>query len=163
MDFASPLSFDFTPERLADMVREMMEVLGESAQDAGVEIVTESAPDLPLINADAERIKQVVLNLAKNSVEAMPDGGRLTLRLWSDAQHVGLDIEDTGAGIADDDLAHLFEPFFTTKQHGSGLGLAVTKRIVEQHGGAITAHSELHRGTTFRIRLPQHFTGEGMS
>jgi signal transduction histidine kinase/putative methionine-R-sulfoxide reductase with GAF domain len=163
MDFASPLSFDFRPERLPAMVHEMVEVLGESAQDAGVEIVTEARPDLPLINADAERIKQVVLNLAKNAVEAMPDGGRLTLRLWSAAQHVGLDIEDTGAGIADDDLAHLFEPFFTTKQHGSGLGLAVTKRIVEQHGGSIMAHSELHRGTTFRIRLPQHFTGEGMS
>ena len=160
MDFASPLSFDFTPERLPAMVAEMMEVLGETAQEAGVDIVTEVAEDLPPIDADAERIKQVVLNLAKNSVEAMPDGGTLTLRLWADADHVGLDIEDTGKGIAEDDLERLFEPFFTTKQHGSGLGLAVTKRIVEQHGGSITAHSELHRGTTFRIRLPQHFTPE---
>jgi signal transduction histidine kinase/putative methionine-R-sulfoxide reductase with GAF domain len=160
MDFASPLSFDFTPERLPAMVDEMMEVLGETAQDAGVTIVTEVASDLPAIDADAERIKQVVLNLAKNSIEAMPDGGTLTLRLWADADHVGLDIEDTGKGIAEDDLERLFEPFFTTKRHGSGLGLAVTKRIVEQHGGSITAHSELHRGTTFRIRLPQHFTPE---
>lgn len=158
MDFASPLSFDFTAESLPGMVREMMEVIGESAEEAGVEIVTEGSPDLPPISADAERIKQVILNLGKNAVEAMPDGGRLTLRLWRDDAHVGLDLEDTGKGIATEDLARLFEPFFTTKQHGSGLGLAVTKRIVEQHGGSITAHSELHRGTTFRIRLPQHLT-----
>ena len=101
-----------------------------------------------------------MLNLAKNSVEAMPDGGTLTLRLWNDEEHVGLDITDTGKGIAEADLARLFEPFFTTKRHGSGLGLAVTKRIVEQHGGSIDAHSELGRGTTFKIRLPQHFTPE---
>ncbi|MEO2006094.1 MAG: GAF domain-containing protein, partial [Candidatus Poribacteria bacterium] len=121
MDFASPLSFDFTAEPLPGMVAEMMEVIGESAEDAGVEIVIEDTPGLPLISADAERIKQVILNLGKNAVEAMPDGGRLTLRLWQDDTDVGLDIEDTGKGIATEDIDQLFEPFFTTKQHGSGL------------------------------------------
>jgi nitrogen-specific signal transduction histidine kinase len=137
-----------------------------------IEVVTNLAPGLPCIRADAGQVQQVLLNLALNARDAMPSGGRLTFATsllrsvpagspWpadSPAANglVRLAVSDNGAGIAPDTLAHVFEPFFTTKERGkgTGLGLSTVYGIVTQSGGTIGVQSEPGRGTTFEILLP---------
>jgi two-component system, NtrC family, sensor kinase len=121
---------------------------------------TDWAADFPVVVADAGYLQQVFLNLINNSIGAMPGGGELRLRLHGPAEsgagEVMIEIEDTGEGIAPDNLAHIFEPMFTTKRMGTGtgLGLAVCDEIVRQHGGTIRVASEIGRGTRFTIVLP---------
>jgi two-component system cell cycle sensor histidine kinase/response regulator CckA len=109
------------------------------------------------IEADAGQLQQVLLNLAINARDAMPDGGVLTLRVLRSDDEIALEVEDNGTGFNDDTREHLFEPFFTTKDVGlgSGLGLAVVYGIVEQHGGRIEAHSRPGSGSLFRMTLPR--------
>jgi two-component system, NtrC family, sensor kinase len=121
-------------------------------------------PDWPAesirVNADAGYLQQVFLNLINNSMDAMPNGGELRLRLKQDADHPGervvMEIEDTGEGIPAENLPHIFEPMFTTKRMGTGtgLGLAVCDQIIREHGGTIQVESQAGRGTLFRIVLP---------
>ncbi|GIX07450.1 MAG: hypothetical protein KatS3mg115_1853 [Candidatus Poribacteria bacterium] len=156
MDFASPFtSMRFQTVSLEQLVREVCDVILVAAQEANVQIVVEAAPDLPPVRADADRMKQVFHNLAKNAIEAMPEGGTLTFRLYPEGGQVVAEVEDTGVGIDPESQKRLFEPFFTTKRHGSGLGLAITKRIVEHHEGTIEVCSKPGGGTKFTIRLPR--------
>ncbi len=107
--------------------------------------------------ADDNQIQQVLLNLAANAIDAMPRGGKISVRTTTGpGPTVEIAFADTGAGIAPDVLARVFEPFFTTKAvgKGTGLGLSIAQRIVDEHGGSISCESEVGRGTTFRIRLP---------
>ncbi len=113
----------------------------------------DSDPGLEIL-ADVPRLKQVLLNLCRNAVEAMPNGGLLTLRAYREEGAGVLEVADTGVGIPDEVARRVFEPFFTTKSSGTGLGLPVCRRIVEAHGGRLTFESEPGRGTTFKVRLP---------
>jgi signal transduction histidine kinase len=108
--------------------------------------------------ADENQLEQVFLNLASNAMDAMPDGGRIDVRTGADDGRIGIEFADTGPGIAPDVLPRIFEPFFTTKAvgKGTGLGLPIVQRIVEEHGGTIDVRSQPGRGTTFRIELPIH-------
>jgi two-component system, NtrC family, sensor kinase len=115
----------------------------------------------PSIRGDAGYLQHVFLNLINNSMDAMPQGGRLQLRVAaegdaSSAQFVRIEVEDTGEGIAEETLSHIFDPMFTTKRigTGAGLGLAICQQIIEQHGGTIKVRSRLHQGTCFTITLP---------
>ena len=101
-------------------------------------------------------MKQVLVNLIKNAMQAMTRGGVLTLQTGSAGDWVWVDVSDTGGGIAQDGINHIFEPFYTTKKKGTGLGLMIVQRIVHQHGGHIELESRVGQGTTFRIRLPAH-------
>jgi two-component system sensor histidine kinase HydH len=103
---------------------------------------------------DRELFKQALLNLVLNAEQAMPDGGEIVLQTRLDGDAVYLDVIDTGKGIDPDDLPKLFRPFHTTKPGGTGLGLALTRKIVRAHGGEIAVQSEPGRGTRFTIRLP---------
>jgi PAS domain S-box-containing protein len=122
-----------------------------------IEILLELCPGPAWIEADAGQLQQVLLNLAINARDAMPDGGVLTLRVLRNDGEVTLEVEDNGEGFDDHTREHLFEPFFTTKEVGlgSGLGLAVVYGIVEQHGGRIEAHSTPGNGSLFRTTLPR--------
>lgn len=122
----------------------------------GVEIVKEFDDSLPDIVADPIQLQQVFMNLLLNASAAMPDGGTLTLRATNDyeGKTVELAVSDTGRGIAEEDMAKIFQPFFTTRSKGTGLGLAVSKQLVEQHGGTITAEANAGGGATFRVVLP---------
>ena len=100
-------------------------------------------------------MEQVFFNLMKNALEAMKDGGELTIEIKHDDMSVSVVFRDSGVGMSDEALAHLFEPYRTTKTKGTGLGLMISRRIVAAHGGEIAVASEEGRGTTFTVRLPR--------
>ena len=106
------------------------------------------------VQADSGQFRQVLWNLLGNARDATPPGGRVEVRIGSQSGHGVLEVTDTGHGIADEDLQRIFDPFFTTKERGTGLGLAIVHRIVEAHEGHLSVHSEIGRGTTFRVALP---------
>ena len=124
-----------------------------------IEVVSEFADSLPTIQADRQQLRQLFLNLLTNASDAMPQGGMLTLRADSngaDEAMVAIDFVDTGEGIAAENLERIWDPFFTTKPEGkgTGLGLGICRRIVEEHGGEIDIQSGAGRGTTVHIVLP---------
>jgi signal transduction histidine kinase len=111
-------------------------------------------PKLPVVTGDAARLEQAVLNLCVNAVEAMPDGGRLTLATRGIDGQVVVDVSDTGVGIPPENLERILKPFVSTKPLGTGLGLPLVARVVAAHGGRLTIESEVGRGTQFHIHLP---------
>lgn len=123
----------------------------------GVDLVRNLAPDLPLTPADPSQLQQVLVNLVVNAIQAMPDGGRLTVATRADNESVVLTVEDTGVGMSDDVKEQIYDPFFTTKDvgEGTGLGLSVVHGIVASHRGSIKCNSKVGRGTCFEIQLPQ--------
>jgi two-component system, LuxR family, sensor kinase FixL len=119
---------------------------------AGVRVEQFYAPDLPVVRADAEKLRQVFLNLFKNAVEAMPHGGTLTVRAAKVGERVRVEIEDTGKGIPPG--ANIFEPFVTTKARGTGLGLTIAQQLVSAHGGTLSYRNAPARGAVFVVELP---------
>jgi signal transduction histidine kinase len=123
-----------------------------------VKVVKEIEPNMPTIDANAGQLQQVFMNLIINAHHAMPDGGELTVKTGTlPDDRVFVEISDTGCGISPEDINRIFDPFFTTKDEGqgTGLGLAVSRNIIENHGGEIGVHSSLDAGTTFRVVLPR--------
>jgi signal transduction histidine kinase len=118
----------------------------------GIELRHDFPSDMPQLNADSERLKQVFLNLFKNSIEAMPSGGRLTVDGARQEQNIIIRVVDTGLGIPDG--IDIFQPFMTTKTNGTGVGLAVVRELLSAHGGTISYISKQGEGTTFQIKLP---------
>ena len=125
---------------------------------AGIALCPVLAPDLPEIPADASQLHQVVVNLVVNSIQAMPDGGTLTIETQAGTDWVSLSVQDTGAGMTDEVREKVFTPFFTTKDvdQGTGLGLAVVHGIVTSHGGSVRVESAPGKGARFEIRLPRN-------
>jgi two-component system NtrC family sensor kinase len=146
------------PQDLNTLVRRTMTLVRHQMEIQAVETSERLADDLPACAADADQIQQVLLVLLMNAAEAMPRGGVLRVSTESDPENnrVLVRVKDNGSGIPSDVLPHIFEPFFTTKedQHRTGLGLAVARNIVEQHGGSLTAVSTRETGTQFTLSLP---------
>jgi two-component system NtrC family sensor kinase len=119
-------------------------------------IRVEAEKEIALVAGDEGQLKQAVIALSTNAIDAMPDGGSLTLRTRNENGHVIIEVADTGGGIAPENLTKIFDPFFTTKEvgHGTGLGLAVCYGIVTEHGGRLDVQSTVGVGTTFTITLP---------
>ena len=143
-----------------DLVK-TLELVQHYFRSRHVSVVQELAPNVPVIQADRQILRQVFLNLLTNAGDAMPDGGTLNLRVAPGFQDDGrpavtIEFADTGLGISPEHLSKVMEPFFTTKEEGkgTGLGLAICRRAVQEHGGAIHISSELGKGTTIRIVLP---------
>jgi signal transduction histidine kinase len=108
----------------------------------------------PTVNADPSEIERVVFNLMTNAVEAMPEGGDLTVRVHSGGGEIRVTVEDTGTGIPEEERHNLFRPFYTTRERGVGMGLAICRRIVEENGGSIAVETETGKGSRFTIKLP---------
>ena len=143
--------------RMTDMRRLVEDTLRLLAQDAsgrGVAVRFDALPDLPLVPVDPDRMRQVILNLCLNALEAMPQGGELALDLHKEAETLRFDVRDTGTGIPPEALPHIFDPYFTTKGQGTGLGLATVHKIVEAHGGTLSVSSKPGEGTVFRLFFP---------
>ncbi len=138
------------------VVSEAVDLLRPEFANRGISIDQELAAGLPEPLLDAGQIKQVLVNLMKNAMQAMTKGGRLTLRTSEGSQGVMLTVEDTGHGIPPEELTRIFEPFFTTRKKGSGLGLMIVQRIVTEHHGRIGVESHVGKGTQFRVWLPLH-------
>lgn len=127
-----------------------------------VQISMEYESNLPLVSCDENQLKQVFLNVLKNAIEAMPNGGVIELKLKKDIDHqIAIVISDQGVGIPKDRIPSLGEPFYTTKEKGTGLGLMTCYKIIENHQGQLQIESELNKGTTVKIILPP--TGEGLN
>ncbi|MBX5436428.1 MAG: PAS domain S-box protein [Alicyclobacillaceae bacterium] len=138
--------------RLLDMVVTLMNI---QARKHGVQIVADIAADLPEIRCEQNHLKQVFINLIKNAMEAMPNGGRIFVRAQRHGEdHVLIEVQDEGCGIPPEQLPKLGEPFFTTKEKGTGLGLMVCYKIIQDHKGKLTIQSEVDKGTTVQVLLP---------
>ena len=116
---------------------------------------TELEPELPTISADPDMLHRAFSNLVLNAIDAMPQGGAITVRTQLLGNEVELSVSDTGSGLTQEECARLFTPYYTTKQHGTGLGLAIVQSVVSDHGGKISVESTKEKGTTFRIELPR--------
>jgi signal transduction histidine kinase len=143
------------PTRIDDLAAELVDFFGPTAKAANIDIRLYAAPGVPPALVDRDLFRQALLNLMLNAEQAMPDGGEIVLQPRSEGDLVCLDVIDSGKGIEPGDLPKLFRPFHTTKPGGTGLGLAMTRKIVRAHGGEIEVQSEPGRGTKFTIRLPK--------
>jgi signal transduction histidine kinase len=143
------------PIRVADLLAETAALVEPEARRTGVRLERLVPDDLPPLTADRDRLTQVLLNLTRNALEAMPDGGRLRLEAAATPRAVTLAVTDSGPGIAPEARARLFEPYYTTKARGLGLGLAIARQIVEAHGGAIDVEPADGGGSRFRVTLPR--------
>ncbi len=139
-----------------EVVLATLELLRPEIHNRGLEVREKLARQLPLCRIDPHQIKQALLNLVKNAIQAMTRGGILTLQTEASEDGVRVTVADTGRGIRQEDINRIFEPFFTTKKSGSGLGLMIVQRIIRDHGGRIEVQSHAGEGTTFRIWLPLH-------
>ena len=135
-------------------------MLEAEAESRNINLCVEIAEDAAYCYADPKRLKQIILNLVNNAFRYTPEGGIITMRVWQDANGFYFSVQDTGIGIAADELDRIFERFYRTDQSrhresgGSGLGLAITKALVDAHVGWIKVESRLQEGTTFTVWLP---------
>jgi len=156
LDFSRRREFTPEPADLNAVVEQTVAMLRRQGALDAIALREIYASDLPMVEVDVPRIKQVFLNIINNAIHAMPHGGSLTLRTAAADNAVAVEFTDTGTGIAPGHLDKIFDPFFTTKPEvsGTGLGLSVSLGIVQSHGGSIEVRSEVGKGSTFTVRLP---------
>lgn len=155
-DFTAPGKPELAPAQLNDVIREVEGVQQPVLEERQVKLHLGLAEDVPVVAVDRAKVQQVVLNLVKNAVEAMPGGGELWVRSRYDEANgeIVVEVTDSGQGIPADRIEEIFNPFFTSRSDGTGLGLAVSRKIITDHGGSLIAESPEGQGATFRIRLP---------
>jgi two-component system NtrC family sensor kinase len=155
--FSRKSSEDFTEEHLNPIIDISIKVVDHGVKMKGLELLTELDDCNDLIECDANGIRQILVALIVNSIEATSPGGKITVKTdcHTDKDRIRIRVEDNGKGIPDDVLPHVFEPFVSTKVKGTGLGLSVVYGIVEQHAGVIEVTSKVDQGTTFTITLPR--------
>jgi two-component system sensor histidine kinase HydH len=158
---ARPARLKLSSEDVAQVVENVIQRCQVQIKESRVTVSTRYAKNLPLLQVDRQRLEQVFTNLVLNATQAMLNGGHLLLQTevrrssnGSKRGEVIVTIADTGPGIPAEAQHRIFEPFFTTKTRGTGLGLTVARRIIEEHGGSISVDSEVPRGTRFIIKLP---------
>ena len=144
----------FRGASLNAVVEETLELLGPELANRGLLVEPRYSKRLPSANLDPSQIKQVLVNLIKNAMQAMTRGGLLTVETGAHPEGVWVSVTDTGGGIPEEQISRIFEPFYTTKKKGSGLGLMIVQRIVRDHGGRIELESRVGQGTRFKIWLP---------
>jgi signal transduction histidine kinase len=169
LDFARQRPGQRTPVDLRQLTRQTLDLMASLAEKQSVKLTLADGGDTAVVRADVEQIRQVVLNLTTNAVQAMPRGGTVEVAIGPATfhpparqadpgrQHVCISVRDEGEGISAENLNHIFEPFFTTKGpgQGTGLGLAIAEGIVREHGGWIAVESSPGKGSRFCVYLPR--------
>jgi signal transduction histidine kinase len=147
-----PRRLKLEPTNLIRLLAEILRSVEDQYAIQGIEVRLNAPSQLPSLALDQQKLKQALLNLFKNAVEAMPEGGKLAVRVYRLRRTAVVEIQDTGVGISEN--MNVFELFHTTKPQGTGLGMAVVRQVIEAHGGAVTYSSRQGKGTTFRVSLP---------
>jgi signal transduction histidine kinase len=143
-----------------DIFREVVELIRAKADSQKISI-SQDYGELPSVLVDPELMKTCIYNIVLNAFQSMPEGGGLSIRTSADGSGVRVSISDTGIGVPEENLEKIFEPFFSTKGGGLGLGLATTKRIVEEHGGRISFESKSGEGSVVSVTLPLNVDAPG--
>jgi signal transduction histidine kinase len=154
LKFARIRPLELTPGSLNEQLERVLQLFAPQARESRIEIVRYLDPDLPSILLDEQTIEAALVNLVKNAIEAMSDGGQLTVRTRLTRQGVALDLIDTGVGMDQSTAMHMFDTFYSTKDGGSGLGLPTARKGIEAHGGRIDVQSAVGHGTQFTIEFP---------
>ena len=149
-----PTAPKLVASRIEDLLKETLSLVKHEIQDRQIEVSLDYPDSLPRVDVDRNQIKQAFFNVIRNAFQAMEDGGALSIVLSTAGDFLAVSFRDSGSGIAREDLGRVFEPFHTTKRKGSGLGLMIIQRIVQEHGGQIELLSEQGQGTDFTILLP---------
>jgi nitrogen fixation/metabolism regulation signal transduction histidine kinase len=152
--YSRPIKLNLQPTDIRQIVADSMRIVEAQADEQNVQISIVERENAPPVCADKEILRSVFNNLFINSVQAMCEGGKLTVTIDAENDFVKIEVADTGSGIAPENLDKIFEPYFSTKETGTGLGLAIVKKIVEDHSGTIEAASKLNEGTVFTVKLP---------
>ena len=142
------------PSDLNEEVRRVIDFFRPKAEECRIEVIPYLQSDLPSVQLDREAFHGALLNLVINAQQAMPEGGQLVFGTEATSRGVALHLIDTGCGMDEATLSKIFETFYSTKRGGSGLGLPMTQKVIEAHGGTITVQTEVGRGTRFTIELP---------
>jgi two-component system nitrogen regulation sensor histidine kinase NtrY len=143
------------PTQVNDVVRSVLQVFSAQLQERDhIAVHTDLEDALPEISADPDLLRRALQNLVLNAIDAMPQGGQLTIHTATLGDRIEIAVSDTGSGLTPEECGRLFTPYYTTKQHGTGLGLAIVQSVVSDHGGKISVESTQAKGTTFRIELP---------
>lgn len=164
LSFTRPAPLNLKNISVGDLLNDTLRLLENDASNNGIKTILRVAPDLRNVAADRDRLNQVFINLLLNSVQSMEQGGELTVTAVNgkEGKTVVIKIHDTGCGIPAENIGQLFYPYFTTRIGGTGIGLAISQKIISDHRGTITIDSTEGLGTTVRVELPV-FTGEGVS
>lgn len=157
LDYARPYTLNFKPQNINALISRAVSIIGANELAGKISIVQELHDDLPDVEVDEHQLMQVFLNIALNAIESMAEGGVLTFRTsrieTSASTVVGITIRDTGHGISKESIKNIFKPFYSTKKRGAGLGLAICRKIIREHGGVIRVKSIPGQGSIFFIRL----------
>jgi nitrogen fixation/metabolism regulation signal transduction histidine kinase len=153
LDYGKPLELNIRKTNIGQIIEDVVEIVSIMAKQRNISII-KKYETLPELMVDPDFIRTCIYNVIINSFEAMPKGGTLIIGAEESESKFSLYIEDTGAGVTEDKLTKIFEPFFTTKNKGLGLGLSLTKRIVEEHGGKVIFESKEGMGSTITLILP---------
>ena len=155
LHFARPKAAHFHEEDINGVIEKSLDILQAKFKKGNIALTFEKGKELPRLRIDIHQIQQVLINLMLNAIQAMTQGGNLTLRtLPENGRAVALEVQDTGVGIPRDHLKKIFDPFFTTKSEGTGLGLSISLKILHNHGATLDVRSEEGKGSTFTIHFP---------
>lgn len=156
LDFANPSKSAWIRFKLNPIIQSLMDLMSLEFEQKKIQIELDLASDLPAMTGNPDQIKQALVNLVLNSFQSFTQGGKIGVRTWATEQDIRVKISDNGAGIKPENLAQVFEPRFTTKSSGSGLGLTVVRKIMQEHRGEISLESSLESGTHFTLIFPRN-------
>lgn len=154
LDFSRPSNLQLAKGDLREIIDQSQSVVSHLAEKKSVGVLIKPSPDLSPILLDPERLKQAIINLLSNAIDASPAGEKVIVSIEQKARSMIVDVTDHGPGIPGSQREDIFSPFFTTKQHGTGLGLAIAKNIIEGHKGRLEVVDNPDKGVTFRVTLP---------